>query len=80
MAKKFILTGSHDKGQTKVVNDRYSFTEGEMICDNDVADKVKPILCGYFGCIMEDVPDEAVEEPKGDNSLSKEVTKTGEKA
>lgn len=79
MPKKFILNGS-DKGETKVVNHRYSFVDGEMTCDDDTAQKVQPILCGYFGCVMEDIPVEVDETPKGDGSLSKEVTKTGAKA
>lgn len=77
--KKFILNGP-DKGETKVVNHRYSFTDGVMECTDGDAEKIQPILCGYFGCVMEDIPEEIDDTPKGDGSLSKEVTKSSVKA
>lgn len=71
--KKFIATGEME-GKTFILNDRYSFVDGEMPVSDDDAAKIKPILCGFYACELEDVPEPVVEDPAGEASLSKSVT------
>lgn len=78
--KKFTFTGAYE-GKTINLNDRYRFVDGEMVCDDDTAAKISPILCGFYACTMSDVINEAasehVEDGEDDSSLSPEVTRTG---
>lgn len=77
MSKKFVLTGDQE-GKTFILNDRYSFVNGEMPCSDDDARNIKPILCGYHACDLVDVADTAVTEDddeKDDVSLKKANTK-----
>jgi hypothetical protein len=43
--------------ESKVINNRYNFVNGELSCDEDTAKLLEPILCGYYACKM------IVEEP-----------------
>lgn len=57
MAKIFYLPEGvgPDKGQY-IVNDRYLFEDGQMVVQsNEDAARMEPILCGFFGCEVEDV-------------------------
>jgi hypothetical protein len=71
--KKFIATGEME-GKTFILNDRYSFVDGEMPASDDDAAKIKPILCGYHACELVDVAEPVIEDPAGETSLSKTVT------
>lgn len=71
--KKFIATGEM-AGKTFILNDRYSFVDGEMPVSDDDAAKIKPILCGFYACEIEDVAEPVVEDLAGETSLSKTVT------
>ena len=78
--KKFVTTGPYE-GKTVVINDRYSFVDGEMTCSDEIGELVKPILCGFYACKVVDVPNSAAEYEETDEedepSLSKESTKAG---
>lgn len=71
--KNFIATGER-AGKTFILNDRYSFVDGKMPVNDDDAVKIKPILCGFYACEIEDVAEPVVEDPAGETSLSKTVT------
>jgi hypothetical protein len=50
---RFILTGS-DKGQTKVLLDKYQFVDGVMDIEGQgIAEKLQKILCRYYGVTCE---------------------------
>ena len=71
--KKFIATGEM-AGKTFILNDRYSFVDGEMPVSDDDATKIKPILCGFYACEIEDVTEPDEGKAADDSSLSKTVT------
>lgn len=71
--KKFIATGEM-AGKTFILNDRYSFVGGEMPVSDDDATKIKPILCGFYACEIENVAEPVIEDPASETSLSKTVT------
>lgn len=71
--KKFIATGELE-GKTFILNDRYSFVDGEMPVSDDDATKIQPILCGFYACELESIAESEVENPAGETSLSKTVT------
>ena len=76
---KFELTGP-EEGQTKVLLDKYQFVEGVMnIEPANVAEKVKKILCQYYGVtcelVVEKVAAEKTPEVKK-TSLAKADTKS----
>lgn len=71
--KKFIATGPYE-GESFVLNDRYKFVKGEMLVEDDDAEKIKPILCGFYACEMHAVEVAESDEEVDETSLSKEVT------
>jgi len=74
--EEFVLVGPN-KDKTMVINGRYEFKDGVLqVADRDMADKLEPILCGYFSCKRRTVKAEAKADEKRDaNSLSAESTK-----
>jgi hypothetical protein len=73
--KNFITTGEW-AGKTFVLNDRYSFVDGKMSVSDEDAIKIKPILCDFYACEIEDVIDPKIENPASEVSLSKTVTQS----
>lgn len=71
--KKFIATGEM-AGKTFILNDRYSFVKGEMPVTDEDANKLKPILCDFYACELENVVDEDPKEEVSESSLNKAVT------
>lgn len=71
--KKFIATGEM-AGKTFILNDRYSFVNGEMPVSDDDANKIKPILCDFYACELEDVTVDEPKEEVPESSLNKTVT------
>lgn len=71
--KNFVATGPME-GKTFILNDRYSFVDGKMPCSDDDAEKIKPILCGFYACTLETIEEKVEETPKAEASLSKAVT------
>jgi hypothetical protein len=61
---KFHLTGKRS-GHTLVLLDRYSFLNGEMVCSGKDAKAARPILCEFYGCTVEKLPDPEVEVTDG---------------
>jgi hypothetical protein len=53
MAKKptttFVLTGPR-KGFSGVLGGRYKFENGEFVCNEEVKDKIKLVLCSVYRC------------------------------
>jgi len=76
MPTKFSLTGSNE-GKTVTINDRYAFVDGELVAESDdIAQKLEPILCGYYGCKKEVVEITApAADTKADASLKAGATK-----
>lgn len=55
MAKVFLLQGER-KGQTTVLNKRYSFVNGAMVVASDEdANMMKPMLVDFYACKMVDL-------------------------
>ena len=70
---KFKLTG-HNAGATVLINNRYDFVDGELTVSKNDATLIEPILCGYYGCVLEDTDEaEEIKEPAS-TSLEKSVT------
>lgn len=69
----FKLTGD-TAGATMSINDRYHFVDGELTVSKHDAQLLEPILCGYYGCVLEDT--DVVEEVKEPASTSLEKTVT----
>ena len=70
---KFKLTGDN-AGATVLINNRYDFVDGELTVSKNDATLIEPILCGYYGCVLEDTDEaEEIKEPAS-NSLGKTVT------
>ena len=70
---KFKLTG-RNAGATVLINNRYDFVDGELAVSNNDAALIAPILCGYYGCVLEATDEaEEIKEP-APTSLGKTVT------
>ena len=70
---KFKLTGD-SAGATVLINNRYDFVDGELSVSKHDAQLLEPILCGYYGCVLEDSDEaEEIKEPAS-TSLEKTVT------
>ena len=70
---KFKLTGG-SAGATVLINNRYDFVDGELTVSKNDATLIEPILCGYYGCVLEDTDEaEEIKEPAS-TSLEKTVT------
>lgn len=70
---KFKLTGD-SAGATVLINNRYDFVDGELTVSKNDATLIEPILCGYYGCVLEDTDEaEEIKEPAS-TSLEKTVT------
>jgi len=69
--------GKEKKGQEVVLN-KYLFEDGVLITDENLGPAFEPILCGYYGCELEIIPD-PVEAPISnvDPSLKAAETKPG---
>lgn len=74
MNMKFTVHGDN-AGKTVIINDRYKFTDGVLVCEESVGILIEPILCGYFGCTSETIKEKAAEKPVAETSLNKEKTK-----
>ena len=70
---KFKLTGDN-AGATVLINNRYDFVDGELTVSKNDAALIAPILCGYYGCVLEATDEaEEIKEP-APTSLGKTVT------
>lgn len=70
---KFKLTGDSARA-TVLINNRYDFVDGELTVSKNDATLIEPILCGYYGCVLEDTDEaEEIKEPAS-TSLEKTVT------
>lgn len=73
--EQFILTGPH-KGKSLLLNNRYEFKDGVLTTDAETAEKIAPILCGYYSCERKKLEViEEKEEKKDPSSLKKGDTK-----
>ena len=48
----FVLTGPR-KGFTGVLGGRYKFEDGKFVCNEEVKDKIKLVLCTQYCCNIE---------------------------
>lgn len=79
MARIFILPADKDgklpQGE-KIINKRYRFVDGKLEVDEDTAQKIHPVLVGYFGCKVENAPEPAEQKAEVDQaSLAASNTK-----
>lgn len=48
----FVLTGPRE-GFTGVLGGRYKFEKGKFVCNEEVKDKIKLVLCSRYCCNIE---------------------------
>lgn len=63
--KQAVFTLPNAEPGNVVVNERYVFTDGKHVRNEDDGKLLEPVLCAYYGCTLEWVDDTPVVEAAG---------------
>jgi hypothetical protein len=64
--KQAVFTLPNAGPDPVVVNERYLFTDGKHVRNEDDGKLLEPVLCAYYGCTLEWVDDTPVVEATGE--------------